>query len=312
MTQRIAQYNREVGQPRGGLVRPELVTVTQLDDEYGELGSTAENIRNVGPVVHYLSRLTGALVASQVEAREAAESIFRASLAGAGRLRDTGLFPEAHDDALESLRDLSLSTYADGVASFELEERAVRAACRLASYEVAQHAGVAWYDPADTDRSPDAKTLTHIIVMTERTHDFLREYGPATAVEFSFISGHEELEDEETDGYLITLDGGNGDFITEEAVWDYKARSSPPSKDHLLKLLVQYLMGKDSGLPQFRTQTHLGIFNPRTNAVYRLAVDDIPVDVIDAARRDVVGYERQPQGRASARSRAQSRRVWSH
>lgn len=292
VTQRIAQYNREVGQPRGGLVCPQLLTVTQLDDGCAELDSTVENIRNVGPVVRYLSRLTGALVASQAEAREAAESIFRTSLAGAQRLSDEGLFPEAHDDALESLSDFSLSMYAGGVASFELDERAVRAACRLASYEIAQHAGVACYDPADTDRSPDAKTLSHIIMMTERTHDFLREHGPATAVEFSFASEYEEDEDEETDGYLIALDAGDGDFITEEAVWAYKARSSPPSKDHLLRLLVHYLMGKDSGLPQFRTQTRLGSFNPRMNAMYRLAVDDIPARAIESVRRDIIGSGR--------------------
>lgn len=292
MTQRIAQYNREVGQPRGGLVGPELLAVTQLDDGYGELDSTVENIRNVGPVVYYLSRLTGALVTSQAEAREAAESIFRTPLAGAQKLSDEGLFPEAHDDALKSLQGFRLSTYADGVASFELDERAARAACRLASYEIAEHAGVAWYDPADADCSPDATTLSHIITMTERTHDFLREHGPATAVEFSFISGNDELEDEETDGYLIVLDGGHGDFITEDAVWDYKARSSHPSKNHVLKLLVHYLMGKDAGLPQFRTQTHLGIFNPRVNALYRLAVSNIPADVIETVRRDVIGSAR--------------------
>lgn len=293
MTQRITQYNKEFGQPRGGLVSPQLLSVTQLDDGCGELDSTVENIRNVGLVVHYLSRLTGTLVASLAEAKEAAESIFRAPLASARRLSDECLFPEAHDDALESLRDLSLTTYADGVASFELDERAVRAACRLASYEIAQHVGVAWYDPADTDRSPDATTVSHIIMMTERTHDFLREHGPATAVEFSFASGHEELEDDEADGYLIALDGGDGAFITEEAVWDYMARSSPPSKDHLLKLLVHYLMCKDSGLPQFRTQTHVGIFNPRMNAMYRLAIEDVPADVIETVRRDVIGHQRQ-------------------
>lgn len=291
VTQRIAQYNREVGQPRGGLVSPELLTVTQLDDGYGELDSTVENLSDVGLVVHYLSRLTDILVTSYVEAREAAESIFRTPLADARRLSDAGLFPEAHADALESLREFRLSTYADGVASFELDERTVRAACRLPPYEIAQRSGVAWYDPAGTDHSPDATTLAHIIMMTERTHDFLREDGPARAVEFSFTSGHEELEDEEADGYLIVLDGGDGDFITEEAVWDYTARSSPPSKDHLLKLLVHCLMGKDSGLPQFRTQTYLGIFNPRMNMVYQLAIGDIPAEVLEIVRRDVIGYE---------------------
>ncbi|MFD2840563.1 hypothetical protein ACFSYH_08265 [Populibacterium corticicola] len=66
-------------------------------------------------------------------------------------------------------------------------------------------------------------------------------------------------------------------------------QTSPPSKEHLLKLLVHYLMGAGSGLPQFRTQTHLGIFNPRLNTAYRVAIDDVPKDVIETVRCDIIG-----------------------
>lgn len=292
VAQRIAQYNREVGQPRAGLVSPELLTATQLDDGYGELDSTVENIRDVGPVVHYLSRLTGVLVASQAEAREAAESIFRTPFAGARRLSDAGLFPGARRDASESLQDFRLSTYADDVAVFRLDEAAARAACRLASYEMALYAGVARYNPADAERVPDAATVSHIITMTERIHDHFREQGPGTAIKFSFVSEQEEPDSEDEDGYSITLDHGDGDFITEQTVWGYSAQSSPPSKDDLLKLLVHYLMGEQSGLPELATQTHLGVFNPRLNTMYRLAIDDVPADVIEIVQRDIIGCKR--------------------
>jgi hypothetical protein len=37
--------------------------------------------------------------------------------------------------------------------------------------------------------------------------------------------------------------------------------------------------------------THIGIYNPRLDAVYRLAVDSIPADIIAEVSRDVIGYE---------------------
>jgi hypothetical protein len=36
--------------------------------------------------------------------------------------------------------------------------------------------------------------------------------------------------------------------------------------------------------------THLGIFNPRLNAVYRIAVQSIPAEVIAEVCRGVIGY----------------------
>lgn len=41
-------------------------------------------------------------------------------------------------------------------------------------------------------------------------------------------------------------------------------------------------------MPQLATQTHLGIFNPRLNPVSRLAVAEIPTDVIEIVRSEVI------------------------
>lgn len=72
-------------------------------------------------------------------------------------------------------------------------------------------------------------------------------------------------------------------------MWNYRAKSWPPSNDHLLKLLEHYLMDTESGLPQFRMQTHLGVFNPRLNTASFLATYGVPTDVIETVRRNVIG-----------------------
>lgn len=42
--------------------------------------------------------------------------------------------------------------------------------------------------------------------------------------------------------------------------------------------------------PEYGKVRYLGVYNPRQNLVYRLAVDDIPAEVIEEVERDVIGY----------------------
>jgi hypothetical protein len=53
---------------------------------------------------------------------------------------------------------------------------------------------------------------------------------------------------------------------------------------------MYFLMGKESGLPEFVELTHVGLFNPRLGTVHRMAVADVPVERIEMIRRDVIGY----------------------
>ena len=86
------------------------------------------------------------------------------------------------------------------------------------------------------------------------------------------------------------VDRGDGDYLTGNTVWDLKTSTYPPTKDHTLQILMYWLMGRRSRHPEFRTITHLGIFNPRLNTAWTISIDAIPEQVKNDVDRDVIGY----------------------
>ena len=55
---------------------------------------------------------------------------------------------------------------------------------------------------------------------------------------------------------------------------------------------ARYMKGATSHLPEFGGVTHVGSFGPRANNFNRLKVTDVPADVLEIVRRDVIGYGR--------------------
>jgi hypothetical protein len=53
---------------------------------------------------------------------------------------------------------------------------------------------------------------------------------------------------------------------------------------------MYWLMGLHSGAPEFARVKNLGVFNPRLNAAYRIAVSEIHDDVVREVEKDVIGY----------------------
>lgn len=49
-------------------------------------------------------------------------------------------------------------------------------------------------------------------------------------------------------------------------------------------------MGLHSIHPEYQEVKYLGLYNPRLNTVYRMAVEDIPADTIAQVEYDVIGY----------------------
>lgn len=291
VTQRITQYNKETGQPRGGLVSPKVLTATQLEDEHGVIDHKQENVHAsvVGLAVDYLSRLARIRVGAGEEAARAAVDVFRASLMGAQRITDSGGYPSAVEDARQAVLSLNINEYEDSTVGYAIDETAALIACQLATYDVALRASVGLYNPESTLRAPDEVTTAHILVMVHRAERFFAEHGPIVADGFIFMNEVQHAADERG-GYTDLVDSGDGDFLTEDTLWDFKVSASKPTKDHVLQLLMYFLMGKQSGLPEFEALTHVGIFNPRLNVVYRLAVVDVPPEIIDTIRYDVIGY----------------------
>lgn len=247
----VTQRISKVKQPRGGYIRPKDFDVTDLKDTNALYDS--ENIHStlVGIAVDYLTRfLNGA----------PAEEAFKISLRGA-------LNVHKFDLANELLLDIQ-GTDDDSIIS----------ACKLAGFDVAYRAGIMAYKPVELI-NPDEETISNIRVMVGRGLNFLEQYGPIVKDGFTFEGG-----------YTPTVTTGDGDFLTEDTLWDFKVTKSAPTNKHTLQLLMYYLMGVQSVHSEFKKVENLGVFNPRLNKVYLLPISSIPNEVIDEVNTVVIGY----------------------
>jgi len=292
VTQRITQYNTQVGQPRGGLIRPTMMSFTVIDDEHGVLDHKIENLHAsvIGMAVDYLSRLVRVHV-RQDEFSDSVRDVFKVSLRGADRIDTVYAGSGVAAAAEEAVSSIRFFTTDQDLAMAVIDENTVRAACQLAGYDVGGRNDPRLWNPEHgaAGRVPDQMTITHVAIMLARTQAFFAEYGPVTKDGFVFADPL-RFHLGERGGYTDLVDSGDGDFVTLDTLWDLKVSASKPTKDHTLQLLMYFLMGKESGLPAFAELTHVGLFNPRLGTVHRLAVANVPSDVIETIRRDVIGY----------------------
>lgn len=255
----VTQRIKQVKQPRGGYINPKTMEVCHLGGGgHALVDYKTENIHAslVGLAVDYLTRL-----ANGTEPQDA----FTISLMGAKLLG-----PSTLNQAMSDVQSLTAGC---------IDQAAVAAACRLAGYDVVFRAGLFMYNP-DAQTAPDMITTEHIIAMVDRSLAFFREYGPITLDGFTFEGG-----------YTDTVDAGDGDFLTADTIWDFKVSVSGPTSAHTLQLLMYYIMGKRSIHPEFLTLTNLGVFNPRLNAVYRLPVSAVSVEIVEEVAREVIVYK---------------------
>lgn len=293
VTRRITEYNKEVGQPRGGLIPPKLFSVEQLGDGAGVLDGKLENLTGgtVGTAVDYLTRLGRLQLEGDAEAKiTALLDIFGVSIAGAMRISERTAYASVSADARAALSTLEVIEHDDDTVSFAVDETTVMVACQMATYDVGLRAGPQFYDPSASLRVPDSVTTGHILTMVERARKYFDLHGPLLSDGFVFAD-RENIMLGERGGYTDLVTSGDGDFLTEATLWDFKTSGTKPTKDHTLQVLMYFLMGKESGLPEFVSLTHIGIFNPRLGTVHRMAVADVPAVVIEIVRRDVIGYD---------------------
>ncbi|MFJ3956366.1 hypothetical protein [Arthrobacter sp. NPDC090010] len=246
-------------QPRGGYINPRSLD-TEVLSNHAVLNST-ENVHAsiTGMAVDYLTRLASG--ASPMEA-------FETSLRGAYLLEQAAI--PALSDAKEALGELK-----PGILP---SVAAVVAACRLVRYNVVFRTGPGMYNPY-AQPEPDPATIENIQTMVARAAAFFAQYGPIMLDGFTFDGAYTEI-----------VTAGDGDFLTSDTLWDCKVSVKGPTKDHTLQVLMYYLMGMKSGRAEFQWITHLGVFNPGLNTVYRIKVAGIPDDVITEVSRDVIGY----------------------
>lgn len=276
VTNRISQ----IKQPRGGYVNPNMFFTVNLID--GVALNENENVHSsvVGLVVDYLTRFM--TCGNVYEA-------FKISIQGFTIAEKCG-FPNAIAVGTQLLSGIK------GV-----DDASVINACKLVTFDV-------WRRSLDTaagcktyvDTNPDKDTIQNIRTMVGRSLMFFKEYGPVVENDFTFYPENPDNADYERmietghgtyGGYTYTVSGGDGDFLTEDTMWDFKCSKSKPTSKHTLQLLMYWVMGQHSGRDVYKHIKKLGIYNPRLNNVYILNIDEIPDEVITTVERDIICYE---------------------
>ena len=247
----VTQRINQIKQPYGGYLPVRNFYKTEYTDEYTLYEE--ENIHSslVGLAVAYLSRYMSG---------DAAENAFEISLCGADIINEL-------ENAYVLLKEIS-----------GLDSRSIICACKLSGYDVCFRSGPQGYKPVE-DIEPNEATIHNIRVMVIRCMNLFRIIGPITKTDIQFDGG-----------YTHTVDKGDGDYMTEDAIWDLKVSKSTPTSQHTLQLLMYYIMGLHSDYPEFNNVRHLGLFNPRLNLAYTIDVDSISADVIQAVESDVICY----------------------
>lgn len=248
----------DIKQPKGGYIKPSQFSVEEIDD--GKILNTSENIHPtvIGMAVDYLTRyMMGAKI----------EKAFEISLRGATIARSLGRNVEETKQYLKHIKGL--------------DDDSIINACKMVTFDV-------WYrnspralisKPA-AETNPDCDTIQNIRIMVERSMSFFKKYGPITKDGFAF----------EVAGYTPTVSAGDGDFLTNDTLWDFKVSKLYPKSKNTLQLLMYWIMGQHSGKEEFKEIKKLGIFNPRLNKIYTLNIEDIPKETIKAVESDVICY----------------------
>lgn len=247
----VTQRIKTIKQPRGGYIKPKEFKEIVLDD--GITLNSNENIHAslVGLSVDYLTRfMTGTI----------AEEAFYISLLGSNRVNER----KNAERLVSKIKGL--------------DDKSIINACKVVGYDVCFRAGIMGYKPVN-EIQPNAETVENIRIMVNRCLAFWKEYGPVVVDGFTFEGGYTDI-----------ISSGDGDYLTDDTLWDLKVSKEAPKNQYTLQLLIYYIMGCHSIHKEFQNIKKLGIFNPRLNKVYLLDISSINNEIIQEVSSEVIGY----------------------
>lgn len=249
----VTQRIKQIKQPRGGYLNPKVFVQEIINDDEEFFDKNEENLNPalVGMAVDYLTRF--------MENQDLEES-FKISIMGASILGKL----EIADKLLSEIQGL--------------DDQSIINAVKMTGFDVAYRYSSLYYKDVE-EINPNEKTIEHIKKMVERSIIFLNLQGNKVLDGFNFPGGYSDI-----------VTSGDGDFITENTIWDFKVSARPITKEYTLQLLMYWRMGLKSDYDTFSKIQYLGIFNPRNNTIYKLNVNEIDQNIIKEVEQDVIGY----------------------
>ena len=158
-----------------------------------------------------------------------------------------------------------------------LDNYSIEYACKLTGYDICYRGNPFYYRPVD-DIVPDAKTMANIRLMVQRTQNFFCEYGPIKSYGCT-------LQDKEN------ILQGDIDLLTQDTIWDIKTTKKSPNPVDRLQVILYYVLAEHIRKRGFSKVEYVGIFNPRLNTIYRLRISDLPQQVLNEIKTNVMNYK---------------------
>ena len=241
-----------ITQPHGGYVDPKKFKTIEL--------IPFERTKNIpsaykpiqGLAVDYLTRFMSGF---------SKEEAFKISLLGADAVFE-------NDEAKKLLENIK-----------GLDRQSITSACKLVCYDTAYRVGPSAYTPSFREEVEEDLIL-NISILVKRALSFFKDYGPIAKCGFTFEGGYSEI-----------VSSGDGDFLTNDTLWDFKVSEKPLSSKQTLQLLIYYILGHNSIHKEFKKIKKLGIFNPLLNTVYQLDISEISNETFHVVSRYVLGYD---------------------
>lgn len=78
------------------------------------------------------------------------------------------------------------------------------------------------------------------------------------------------------------------ELASADGLWDITVSKKIPSKNQFLQLVVEYVIyARTIGFGKIK---QIGLFNPKTNIIYKIPVDTLNLDLLVMCEKDILGY----------------------
>ncbi|MFZ4842100.1 hypothetical protein [Mycetocola saprophilus] len=161
--------------------------------------------------VDHLTRLAGVKPA-EIEVLRTIAELFRVSFAGATTISDNSAYASVRADVEEAVSWIDVLVQEYGIACVDINENAMRAACRLATYVVGKRADVRFYNSATSRLVLDDTTVSQIMRVVLRLVRSFVEHGPNISNGFAFADP-QKYSMGDRDRYTVLVASGDGEFL---------------------------------------------------------------------------------------------------
>lgn len=254
---------------------PKSFTLEELDYEMDLHARDSESVSPsvIGPAVEGLFKMAMGQNASVA---------FRASFLGAILLDNIGELGEKPDEFIVGRHASQAQGLMDqlGATLGKGKPYEAKHGIDLCTYDVVYRTGnPAYYRPYSRLTLETEENVYRMVDYAKEVFKDLHEGDTVKEVAF----------DKESFGRYIAK--GDGDFMTDQTLWDMKVWTKSFDKKVYIQLLCYYLLGMNGRTTRahYENLEYIGVINPRLQESHRLRIADIPQADLDLVREKVIG-----------------------